>query len=124
MSIHKWRRVQTKYFGEVNVPYARIQIQALDGRFHSFSLQLDSGATMGLLKFHRAGAAPLLVRSMFEVALQFESLWTDPEKLGQQYLDYTAVTIYKTVRAIAQNPSGVISMRLPSRLLAPLGSSN
>lgn len=253
MSFHKWRRVATKHFGEVSVPYAHIQVQAAGGRFQSFSLQVDSGATvsllrrsvaellgfklksgrrveltsvggsrtvayvhtlrtrfaekieievpfaiadnesvpnllgrlgvfdvlqvdfdattrgteirapwlseteraafdrlveierhilsqwqdmqvsqpakeasrrlinragellaamMGMLKLHRVNAAPLLVRSMFEVALQFEYLWTDPDRLGQQYLDYTPVTVYKTVQGIVENPSGMVSRRI------------
>lgn len=50
MAIHKWRRRPTKHFGEVWVPFAQIELQAADGKFHALALQLDSGAVVSLLR--------------------------------------------------------------------------
>lgn len=49
MSIHKWRRLPTKYFGEVWVPFAHIQLEDSTGKLHALSLQIDSGAVVSLL---------------------------------------------------------------------------
>lgn len=49
MSIHKWRRLPTKYFGEVWVPFAHIQLKDSTGKLHALSLQIDSGAVVSLL---------------------------------------------------------------------------
>jgi hypothetical protein len=50
MGVHKWRRRATKYFGDVLVPFAQIQIRGNDARFRSISLQVDSGAVVSLLR--------------------------------------------------------------------------
>ena len=50
MTVHKWRRRPTKYFGEVFVPFAHIEIESSDGRFQAFALQLDSGTVVSLLR--------------------------------------------------------------------------
>jgi len=49
MSVHKWRRLPTKHFGEVWVPLAHIQLQGTDGKLHALALQIDSGAVVSLL---------------------------------------------------------------------------
>lgn len=50
MSVHRWRRRPTKYFGEVWVPFAQFDLQAQDGRFRSLVLQVDSGAVVSILR--------------------------------------------------------------------------
>ncbi|MGB2986351.1 MAG: DUF5677 domain-containing protein [Phycisphaerae bacterium] len=49
MSVHRWRRLPTKHFGEVWVPLAHIQLQGNDGKLHALALQVDSGAVVSLL---------------------------------------------------------------------------
>jgi hypothetical protein len=253
MSVHKWRRRPTKHFGEVWVPFAQIDIQGADGKFQAFSLQIDSGAVVsllrrsvadllgldleagrrielsgvaggstvahlhelqtrfadaiqfavpfaiastehvpnllgrlgvfdllqvdfdatleetsitppwlsrddrriwefllhtsdhilgrwtqmelpeptrkvacrfinragqvfasaaGLLKLHRTYAGPALIRTMFELAMQFEHLMDDPGPRAQKYSDFTHVTKYKESMALANNPVGPISQRV------------
>ena len=50
MAVHKWRKRPTKYFGEVWVPYAQIEVQRPDGGFQAVALQVDSGAVISLLR--------------------------------------------------------------------------
>lgn len=50
MPIYKWRRRPTKYFGEVLVPFAGIEIQDVHGRTQAFAVQVDSGAVISLLR--------------------------------------------------------------------------
>jgi hypothetical protein len=50
MAVYSWRRRPTKHFGEVWVPFAQIGLQAGDGRFQAFAVQIDSGATVSLLR--------------------------------------------------------------------------
>lgn len=50
MAIYSWRKLPTKYFGKVWVPLARIELQNVAGRFQAFALQIDSGATVSLLR--------------------------------------------------------------------------
>jgi hypothetical protein len=45
-----WRRRPTKYFGDVWVPYAEIELLGSSGQFHSFAVQVDSGAVVSLLR--------------------------------------------------------------------------
>lgn len=57
MAVHNWRRLPTKHFGEVWVPFALIELQRADERFQALALQIDSGAVVSLL---RRSAADLL----------------------------------------------------------------
>jgi hypothetical protein len=50
MAVYKWQRRQTRHFGEVSVPLAEIDLQGRSGDFHSFALQIDSGAVVSLLR--------------------------------------------------------------------------
>lgn len=50
MPAFKWQRRPTKHFGEVAVPIADVELQGIDGRFRAFSLQVDSGAVVSLLR--------------------------------------------------------------------------
>lgn len=49
MFLHKWRTLPTKYFGEVQVPFAHIQLKDSADKYHSLALQIDSGAVVSLL---------------------------------------------------------------------------
>ena len=50
MAVYKWTRRATKYFGDVWVPLAQIHLRKTDRSFQSFILQVDSGATVSLLR--------------------------------------------------------------------------
>ncbi len=50
MASHEWRRRPTKFFGEVWVPFAQIELRASTGVFRQVLLQVDSGATISLLR--------------------------------------------------------------------------
>ncbi len=50
MAVYSWRRRPTKHFGEVWVPFAQVSIQGSDGRFQAFAVQIDSGATVSLMR--------------------------------------------------------------------------
>lgn len=49
MTFHKWRRLPTKHFGDVWVPFAQIELQGNGDRRHAIALQIDSGAVVSLL---------------------------------------------------------------------------
>ena len=50
MAVYSWRRRLTKHFGEVWVPFAQIEIQGSEDHFQAFAMQIDSGATVSLLR--------------------------------------------------------------------------
>lgn len=50
MPVFDWRLRPTKHFGEVWVPFAQISILGPDGRSQAFAVQIDSGATVSLLR--------------------------------------------------------------------------
>lgn len=80
-------------------------------------------AAAGLAKLHRAFAGPLIIRAMFELALQFEYLMRDPGPRGQRYLDFAHVTRYRWSETLAENPSGPISGDIASSPLRPEGEA-
>lgn len=63
-------------------------------------------AGAGLAKLHRAFAGPLIIRSMFELALQFEYLMKDRIPRAQKYLDFAKVTRHRYAMALVENPVG------------------
>lgn len=69
---------------------------------------------VGLKQLHRTYATPVLIRSMFELALQFEYLMKNPVRRSQQYLDFTHITKHKHTSAITENPTGPVSKWLAS----------
>jgi len=71
-------------------------------------------AAAGLMKLRRAWEGPLIIRALFELALQFEYLMQDPAARAQQYLDFTWVTKRRRSKAVAENPSGPISRFIAS----------
>ncbi len=48
--IHKWRRRETKHFGDTWVPFAHIELETHAKQFQGLALQLDSGAVVSLLR--------------------------------------------------------------------------
>lgn len=66
----------------------------------------------GLKLLHSNYAAPALIRSLFELALQFEYLMQEPEDRSQQYIDFSHVSKHKYTSAIANNPTGLVSRQL------------
>jgi hypothetical protein len=69
MALHKWRRRPTKYFGDVWVPFAQIDLRSMDGRFQSLALQIDSGAVASLLRRSVAELLGLELEAGRQVAL-------------------------------------------------------
>lgn len=45
-----WRKRPTRHFGEVWVPFAQVDIRNRTGRYQAFAMQVDSGATVSLLR--------------------------------------------------------------------------
>jgi len=78
-------------------------------------------ASMGLVKLHRTYLAPVCVRTMFELALQFEYLMQDPVPRAQQYLNFVHIARYRRSKALVDNPSGLIARRLASSPKRPEG---
>ena len=78
-------------------------------------------SAVALLKCDNTYAGPLLVRTMFELALQYEYLMDDPEPRAQQYLDFQHITKHKQSTAVANNPSGPLSRFLASSPDRPEG---
>ena len=56
-------------------------------------------AAAGLLKLHRGCELPLLIRSLFELSVQFEYLMQDPEPRAKLYLEYEHITKHRTEQA-------------------------
>jgi len=50
MAVYGWRRLPTKHFGKVWVPLAKIELRDATGQFQAMALQIDSGATVSLLR--------------------------------------------------------------------------
>lgn len=75
----------------------------------------------GLLKLHREYEGPMVIRAMFELALQFEYLMRDPQSRAQQYLDYAHITKYRYFRAVASHPTGPISQAIASSPMRAAG---
>ncbi len=66
----------------------------------------------GLKLLHSNYAAPALIRSLFELALQFEYLMQEPEDRSQQYIDFSPITKHKFISAIVGNPTGIVSRQI------------
>lgn len=65
----------------------------------------------GLLKLHRTYAGPLLIRSLFELAIQFEYLMKDPDTRAKQYIDFQKISKYRLMKH-AQTSEGLIGTYL------------
>ena len=50
MALYKWRRRQTRFFGETWVPVAQIELRSNSGAFQAIALQVDSGAVVSILR--------------------------------------------------------------------------
>ena len=48
-SAFAWTRCQTRHFGVQWVPFAQLNIRAANGRWESFSVQIDTGAVISVL---------------------------------------------------------------------------
>lgn len=68
-------------------------------------------AGAGLLKLHRGSELPLIIRSLFELSVQFEYLMRDPEARAELYIDYEHVTRYRSEQAWLKFP-GLVGGRL------------
>lgn len=62
----------------------------------------------GMMKLFRTWDAPLIVRAMFEVSLQFEYLMQSPAERGRSYLDFSKVTRYRHMKRIVGSAKGTI----------------
>lgn len=56
--------------------------------------------------------APLVVRAMFEVSVQFEYLLQSPAERGKLFLDYAKVTRHRNSKRIADHPQGPIGQHI------------
>ena len=104
-------------WGELDLPEPGPEVAR---RFLNRSAQILA-ATVGLMKLGRTYPGALLIRAMFELALQFEYLMQDPTSRARRYQDYTWVTRYKQSTAIANNPTGLVAHRLASSPLRTAG---
>lgn len=78
MPVYSWRRRATRHFGNILVPYADISLQGAGGTHYEFALQVDSGATISLLK---ASAADVLgIRRLSDRRIELSSV--APSKVG------------------------------------------
>lgn len=80
-------------------------------------------AVAGLIKLHRAAEAPILMRTLFEVAAQFEYLLRDPETRGRQFLDFAHVTKYRQMTDMVREPQGVIAKHVAESPLRDEGEA-
>jgi hypothetical protein len=64
-------------------------------------------AGAGLAKLHRGFELPLIVRSLFDLAVQFEYLMRDPEPRAALYLDFEHVTKHRSMQAWLRLPGPV-----------------
>jgi len=83
------------------------------GQFLRRASQLVATAA-GLMKLHRTYEGPLIIRALFELALQFEYLMQDPVPRSRQYQEFTWVTQHRLSKAIAENPVGPVSRSIAS----------
>jgi hypothetical protein len=65
--------------------------------------------------------APLIIRAMFELSLQFEYLLQSPAERGKRYLDFSKITRHLQSRRIARNPKGRIGQQIASSPLRSQG---
>jgi len=65
-------------------------------------------AAAGLVKLGRPHEAPILIRALFEVAAQFEYLMQNPEVRGQQFVDYSHVSLYHQAMEMVRDPKGFV----------------
>jgi hypothetical protein len=75
-------------------------------RFVNRADQLVAAAA-GLLKLRRDFELPLLIRSLFELSVQFEYLMRDPEARAPLYLDFEHVTRHRTGQAWLNLPGPI-----------------
>jgi hypothetical protein len=64
-------------------------------------------AGAALLKLHREFELPLMIRSLWEVSVQFEYLMAVPVPRSELFLDFEHVTKYKTAQARVSTPGEV-----------------
>ncbi len=50
MPAFAWRRRPTRYFGEQWVPFAEVELRGGDDRWRQFSVAIDTGAVISLMK--------------------------------------------------------------------------
>ncbi len=65
------------------------------------------GAAAGLLKLHRDFELPLLIRSFFELSVQFEYLMHEAESRARLYLDFEHVTRHRVGQAWLNLPGPI-----------------
>ena len=73
------------------------------------------GGARGLVKLHLPDTAIPLLRSLFELSLQFEYVLGDPEVRARQYEDFSAITRCRQMHAWIDQPSGPLSAELARR---------
>ncbi|MFH1110894.1 MAG: DUF5677 domain-containing protein [Planctomycetota bacterium] len=74
-----------------------------------------------LLKDSTPYGAPALIRTLFELAWQFEYIMRDPEPRAKEYAEFYWITRYKQSNALAEHPDGFVSKRLAESPKRPEG---
>lgn len=75
-------------------------------RFVNRADQLVAAGT-GFLKLHRQFELPLIIRSLFELSVQFEYLMGDAEPRAELYLEYAHVTKHRKTQAWRDLPGPI-----------------
>ncbi len=72
-----------------------------------------------LMRMHCTYGGPLFVRSLFELAVQYQYLMDDPDNRAKDYIDFSHITKYHEVNASTANPSGSVSQYLATHPQLP-----
>ena len=78
-------------------------------------------AAAGLVKLGRPHEAPILIRALFEVAAQFEYLMQDPNVRGEQFVDYSHVSLYHRAMETVRDPRGPVGRTIAASPLREEG---
>lgn len=70
------------------------------------------GGIVGAVRLHRRPAVNPLLRSLFELSLQFEYLMRDSDARATRFLQFRKVTRYRWIQKWKQHPKSPISARL------------
>ncbi len=90
-------------------------------RFLNRAGQLYASAE-SLLRMHCTYGGPLFIRSLFELAVQFQYLMDDPDNRAKDYIDFAHITKYHEVHAVTKTPRGPIAQYVADSPLRPKGA--
>ncbi len=108
--LHRWPEV-TLPVGTGSDPELRRNAKDVSRRFLERAAQILA-SVRSLLKESTCYGGPALVRTLFELAWQFEYIMRDPEPRAKEYAEFYWITRYRQTKALAENPDGFVSKRL------------